>query len=239
MCYFDWRHEYFLQYKYGSMAVPADTSSIMLLLEPSTPDAEKILSGAVHLHAQCVVHDGTLLTYLPPLSYSKLMAYWRAGLEQVPQGLRHIIINLQPVSSRTSSVSYPPLFGADADPSPPTPIVSVSGTDYEVAGAVSLSKSIAETGPMRGVVQKLVTSPNHRRKGVARSVMRELERLAREDGRWSLLLDTTVGTEAEQMYPRLGYIRMGVVEAYGINPKTGELVDEVWFWKDLRKSTPI
>lgn len=82
--------------------------------------------------------------------------------------------------------------------------------------------------------------------------MEALERVAVKEGRWNLLLDTTVGTEAEKVYPRLGYLKVGLVRSYGIQPETtnpmhggkegrglmykpGELVDEVWFWKDLRR----
>lgn len=69
--------------------------------------------------------------------------------------------------------------------------------------------------------------------------MAELEKQAWDRGRWSLMLDTTVGTAAEKVYERLGWNRLGVVPDYGYRP-TGngdevELADEVWFWKDLRK----
>lgn len=64
--------------------------------------------------------------------------------------------------------------------------------------------------------------------------MSELERVARREGRWNLLLDTTVGSEAEGVYPRLGWQKCGFVREYGVHPGTGEWVDEVWFGKDLR-----
>lgn len=209
-----------------------------LLLTPSTPNVESILSGIVHIHAQCILHDGTLVTYLPPLSYPKMLAYWRARLDEVSRKSRHIIVNLQPVSSRTAAVSIP-LFAADVDPSPATPTISISGTEYEVAGVVSLYEPESETGPFRGELEKLFTSPNHRRKGVARIIIRELERVAKEDGRWNILLGTIVGTEAEDVYARLGYRLMGTVADYGISPVTGELVDASWFSKDLRSSAPL
>lgn len=213
--------------------------SMALLLTPSTPNVETILSGIVHVHAQCILHDGTLVTFLPPLSYPKMLAYWRSRLEEVSQKSRHIIINLQPVSSRTAVVPNIPLFAADIDPSPATPVISISGVDYEVGGVVSLYKPESETGPFRAELEKLFTSPSHRRKGIARLIIRELERVAREDGRWSILLGTIVGTEAEDVYARLGYRLMGVVKEYGISPIDGGLVDASWFSKDLRSSTPL
>ena len=63
-----------------------------------------------------------------------------------------------------------------------------------------------------------------------------LESVAAEIGRWSLLLDTTVGSDAEHVYPRLGYERVGFLKEYGYHPHDGHLVDEVWYWKDLRKT---
>lgn len=210
-----------------------------LLVTPTTPNIETILSGIVHVHAHCILYDGTLATYLPPLSHAKILAYWQARLNEVSNKSRHIIVSLQPVSSRTTNTSVPPLFAADSDTSPTTPTLSISGTNYEVAGVVSLNEPATETGPFRGELEKLFTSPHHRRKGVGRIVIRELERVAREDVRWSLLLGTIVGTEAEKVYERLGYRRMGVVEEYGIDPITGKLVDASWYSKDLRKSALI
>lgn len=85
--------------------------------------------------------------------------------------------------------------------------------------------------------------------------MEKLEEVGRERG-WTLLvslirslesfggssdvsqmLDIEIGSPAELVYPRLGYTRMGVVPRYGISPKDGRLVDEVWFYKDLREGT--
>jgi len=36
------------------------------------------------------------------------------------------------------------------------------------------------------------------------------------------------------MYPKLGYREIGVVPNYGIHPLTRKLVDEMFFYKDLR-----
>lgn len=59
--------------------------------------------------------------------------------------------------------------------------------------------------------------------------LRELQRLTQDQ-----VLDTIVGTPAEHVYPRLGYIRIGVIPRFGISPKDGSLVDELFFYKDLR-----
>ena len=48
------------------------------------------------------------------------------------------------------------------------------------------------------------------------------------------MLDTMVGLPAEHVYPRLGYIEVGVIPKFGISPKDGTLRDEIFFYKDLR-----
>jgi len=46
-----------------------------ILLTPSTPHHQTIFAGIVHLHAHCILHNGTLATYLPPLSRPKMLTY--------------------------------------------------------------------------------------------------------------------------------------------------------------------
>ncbi|KAF4624524.1 hypothetical protein G7Y89_g13648 [Cudoniella acicularis] len=74
----------------------------------------------------------------------------------------------------------------------------------EVIGVVMLSMPVAQTGPFRGIVEKL------------------------------LMLDTEVGSPAELVYPKLGYIEIGIVPAYEISPLDGSLKDGRLFYKDLR-----
>jgi hypothetical protein len=49
------------------------------------------------------------------------------------------------------------------------------------------------------------------------------------------MLDTTIGSGAEYVYPKLGYKELGIVPKYGIHPLTGKLADELFFYKDLRE----
>lgn len=48
------------------------------------------------------------------------------------------------------------------------------------------------------------------------------------------MLDTTIGFGAEHFYPKVGYKEVGIVPRFGIDPWTGKLRDEIWFYKDLR-----
>jgi hypothetical protein len=49
-------------------------------------------------------------------------------------------------------------------------------------------------------------------------------------------LDTEAGSVAEGIYPRLDYTRLGAIPGYGLSPRDGRLVDEVFFYKDLKKT---
>ncbi|EXJ84121.1 hypothetical protein A1O3_04788 [Capronia epimyces CBS 606.96] len=231
----------------------------------TTPSVKTILDGIVNLHASCVLHDGTLATFLPPLDHATMYRWWEERLKEVQQGGRHIIVYLSEVSSRIASTpdgEVRPPFESEGRGWPVVQAVTGTGTgtgtgivstsktsspteskgpstatiELEVSGVVSLATPFSQTGPFRGRVEKLFVSPLHRRKGIGRSVLAKLEAIAWEHGRWNLMLDTTVGSDAEKIYPRLGYTALGVVNDYGYSPKDGQLRDEIWFWKDLRKT---
>lgn len=191
-----------------------------------TPDLLKvhpdILPSIARLHASCILIDGTLATFLPPLNPDILSKWWSTRWYECQRGDRSIIIVLANPSDAT--IDTKPAVTDDP---------GVNALPSTVCGVVSLSTPPSETGPFRGIVEKLLVSPSHRRLGLGRTLMAKLEAVALSQGRTNIMLDTTVGTVAEEVYPRLGYRRLGVVERYGIHPLSGELVDEVWFWKDL------
>ncbi|KAL2396712.1 hypothetical protein ABEF93_001616 [Exophiala dermatitidis] len=209
----------------------------------NTPAIETILDGIVHVHASCILVDGTMATFLPPLDHATMYGYWQDRLNEVERGNRHVVVYLSEVSSRTgrSEREIKPPFENEGRGQWPVITSTASANEgpsfeLEVSGVVSLSTSTSQTGPFRALVEKLFVSPLHRRKGIARAIMFKLELVALDHGCWNLMLDTTVGTEAELVYPRLAYTKLGVVPEYGYSPKDGTLKDEVWFWKDLRKT---
>ena len=212
------------------MSAPASSSLPpgIHTITTATPELSTILSGMAHLHASCILYDGTLATFLPPLNHDTLYKWWEDQVSEIGLGKRHIIISVDEVSQRTGDLQAP---------------WHSEGMDWpglerglEVSGVVMLATPFSQTGPFRATVEKLLVSPLHRRRGIARAMMTKLEDVALQNGRWNLMLDTIVGTEAEGVYPRLGYTRCGFVKEYGYSPRDGRLVDEVWFQKDLRKT---
>ncbi|KAM0717791.1 hypothetical protein Q7P37_006123 [Cladosporium fusiforme] len=166
-----------------------------------------ILPSIAHLHALCITHSHTLATFLPPLSHSKILSDWEAWSREVEVGKRVIVLQL----------------------------TSPTNGEEMVAGVVSLFMPESETGRHRGEIGRLLVSPEVRKQGVGRALMRVVEGEARERGRWMITLDTTIGSGAEHVYPKLGYKEIGVVPNFGFSPKDGSLVDEVFFYKDLRE----
>lgn len=216
----------------------AQESGRLIFWTTEIEQAHEIMQGIIHLHAQCILVDGTLANFLPPLSETKFWGYWTKQIELVKESQMHLIVYLLPVAARTRQ-SPDPIFAADSNEPKPTPILSLDGQEYEVAGTVGLSIPPHETGPQRCGLEKLFVSPRHRQKGIARTMIRELERMARQLGRWSVILGTEVDSAAELVYRRLGFTQLAIIRQHGVSPVDGHLTDEISFHKDLRTSPEI
>ncbi|VEB44610.1 Acetyltransferase [Chromobacterium violaceum] len=73
--------------------------------------------------------------------------------------------------------------------------------------------------------------PRHRRQGVARALMAELEAQARARGRRLLTLDTASGDKAEPLYRSLGYQTAGVIPGYALDGRGEKLQATVLMYK--------
>lgn len=196
-------------------------------LTSDDPRSAALLERIVHLHAACILNDHTMATFIPPLSLARMRERWRSFLDEASAGKRVILVSTSSLEKRTSTpADFQLPFGAHD--------WSLLSPDEELTGTVSLSMPASETGPFRGLVQNLFVSPFHRRQSLAGRLLDELERGALEHGRWNLMLDTMQGSPAEALYHKLGWETLGVVKDYGFDPSTGELLNEVFFVKDVR-----
>ena len=82
--------------------------------------------------------------------------------------------------------------------SSPRAIILIARQAGEVAGTVQLQPAWAPNQPHRADIAKLIVHRKARRNGIARELMREVERLAKDAGFTLLLLDTCKGTAAEK-----------------------------------------
>lgn len=111
-------------------------------------------------------------------------------------------------------------------------VVLVARDDQGIVGTVQLQPAWAPNQPHRADVAKLIVHRRGRRRGIARALMEEIERHARDQQFTLLVLDTCKGTAAEQLYTTLGWIRVGEVPHFALNPD-GSPCDTVFFYKQL------
>jgi GNAT superfamily N-acetyltransferase len=90
-----------------------------------------------------------------------------------------------------------------------------------VCGTVQLVYDLPENQPHRADVAKLLVHRRARRRGVAAALLRAAEATARDSGKTLLVLDTVTGGDAERLYKRLGWQRVGVIPNYALYPQGG------------------
>ncbi|ENN89374.1 putative acetyltransferase [Rhizobium freirei PRF 81] len=101
-----------------------------------------------------------------------------------------------------------------------------------VVGTVQVGVAQMPNQPHRGDLKKLLVHSAARGKGLARLLMAAAEREAARIGKTLLVLDTATGSDAEAIYPRLGWQRVGVVPDYAMWPEGG-LCDTTIFYKRI------
>lgn len=138
----------------------SDSGSIALF---SPTEHSHLIPYLAAIHASCITHDRTIATFLPPLSHEKLLAWWKERIAEVNDGRRLIFILLN-----------------ESEP-------GARAKGPELMGVVMLSMPASETGPFRGLVEKLLVHKSFRGRGGARSLMNALEAEATKRGRTLLV----------------------------------------------------
>ena len=110
--------------------------------------------------------------------------------------------------------------------------VLIARDAYGIVGTVQLQPAWAPNQPHRADVAKLMVHRRARGQGVARRLMQALESAAVEQRFSLLVLDTCKGSAAERLYSALGWIRVGEVPNFALNPD-GSWCDTVFFYKPL------
>ena len=97
---------------------------------------------------------------------------------------------------------------------------------------MQLQPAWAPNQPHRGDVAKLIVHRRTRGRGIARALMHAIDQQARDHRYTLLVLDTCKGGAAEQLYTSLGWVRVGEVPNFALNPD-GSWCDTVFFYKQL------
>ena len=104
-----------------------------------------------------------------------------------------------------------------------------------VVGTVQVVFALPPNQPHRADIAKLLVHRSARRRGIARLLMERAEADAVAVGKTLLVLDTVTGDDAERLYERLGYERVGVIPGYALYPD-GRPCDTTVFFKTLEGS---
>jgi acetyltransferase len=145
------------------------------------------------------VDSGASVGFMPPLSYSEAIDYWREAVRAIGDGTRVLL-------------------------------VAMDGSVVE--GAVQIALETRANGNHRAEAMKLFVHRRARRRGLAKALMAEVERTARQLGRTLLVMDTRKGGEAEKMCEALGYVRFGEVPNYA-RSADGLLHTTAFFYRQL------
>jgi GNAT superfamily N-acetyltransferase len=101
-----------------------------------------------------------------------------------------------------------------------------------VVGTVHLILALPENQPHRADLTKMLVHPRARRRGLGAALMEAAEELARDCGRTLLVLDTVTGSDAERLYARLGWVRVGEIPEFALLSHGG-LWGTMVFYKKL------
>jgi GNAT superfamily N-acetyltransferase len=112
-------------------------------------------------------------------------------------------------------------------------IVAENG-DRRIVGTVQLVLAQPENQPHRADVAKLLVHRRARRRGVAERLMRGAEAAARKQAKTLLVLDTVTGGDAERLYARIGWQRVGAIPNYALMPD-GAPCGTTIFFKNVRQ----
>ncbi|MEY2930985.1 MAG: Acetyltransferase [Pseudomonadota bacterium] len=107
-----------------------------------------------------------------------------------------------------------------------------------IFGTAQLLLAQPPNQPHRADVAKLLVHRRARRQGVAAALMRAAETAARDCGRSLLVLDTVTGGDAQRLYERLGWTRVGDIPGYALLP-TGEPCSTTYYYRDLARAEPV
>ena len=108
--------------------------------------------------------------------------------------------------------------------------VLVAEDEAGVVGVVEVIPAGPDNQPHRADIAKMLVHRRGRRRGLAAALLGAAEAAAVAMGKTLLVLDTVTGGDAERLYARAGWTRVGVIPDYALFPD-GRFCDTTVFWK--------
>ncbi len=122
--------------------------------------------------------------------------------------------------------------GVAADVAEGARALLVAEDDSGIVGTVQLVLRQPENQPHRADLSKMLVHRRARRRGLGAALLEAAEETARDCGKTLLVLDTNTGSDAERLYARMGWIRVGTIPGYSVQPRGG-LRATTLFYKTL------
>lgn len=106
-----------------------------------------------------------------------------------------------------------------------------------ICGTVQLVFDLPENQPHRADLAKMLVRRRARKQGLGAALVKAAEATARVCGKTLLVLDTVTGSDAERLYAKLGWQRVGEIPRYALWPQGGFCSTTV-FYRDLEVRQP-
>jgi GNAT superfamily N-acetyltransferase len=136
---------------------------------------------------------------------------------------------MHPVSPATAEAFW---RGVAAGVAAGTRALLVAEDESGVVGTVMLILDLPENQPHRADLAKMLVHRRARRRGLGEALMRAAEAVAVECGRTLVVLDTATGSDAERLYARLGWQRVGEIPDFSLRPHGG-MTATTYFYRVL------
>jgi GNAT superfamily N-acetyltransferase len=107
----------------------------------------------------------------------------------------------------------------------------VAEDEQGIVGTVHLVLAQPDNQPHRADLCKMLVMRRARKQGVGAALMDAAEKEARAAGKTLLVLDTA-SPDAERLYARMGWTRLGVIPGYALLPD-GDLCATTYFYREL------
>jgi GNAT superfamily N-acetyltransferase len=111
-------------------------------------------------------------------------------------------------------------------------VLAAEDADGTIVGTAQVILAQPENQPHRGDVAKMLVHRRARRRGIGAMLLAAAERSAQEAGKTLLVLDTA-SDDAERLYERGGWQRVGVIPDYALWP-AGGFCATTYYFKPLR-----
>jgi GNAT superfamily N-acetyltransferase len=107
----------------------------------------------------------------------------------------------------------------------------VAEDETGIVGTVHLVLAQPDNQPHRADLCKMLVMRRARKRGLGAALMDAAEQAARKAGKSLLVLDTA-SDDAERLYARMGWQRLGVIPGFALLPQGG-LCDTTYFYREL------